>query len=297
LGEWQVAEPFWDPRRYLMHECPDVFQWGDWWYLVYSEFTDTFTTRYRMARSPQGPWTVPAHDSVDGRSFYASKSAAAGGRRFFFGWIASKKEARDDGAWLWAGTMSTLEARQNADGTLAFGLPDEVVDSFSAPVDLWPALALPTGRLEAPDGYRAVVSDTDAPTTFLTTAVFDIAAGTTETGLLLRSSADGDESYVVRLEPRRNRVVLDRWPRQITGPAQWEISGDVPFELERPCELAPGRHTLEVLVDGDAFVAVVDRQVTLSGRLYDRLTGRLGTFVGEGAVDVVSLTVRTRTES
>jgi beta-fructofuranosidase len=295
LLEWQVAEPFWDPRRYLMHECPDVFEWNGWWYLVYSEFSDSFTTRYRMSRTPDGPWQVPAHDTVDGRAFYAAKSAARDGRRFFFGWIASKDNATDDGAWLWAGILSTLEARQNPDGTLAFGLPDELVESFSVPVDLGTGDA--PGRLTSPDGHHAVVTHEDAPRTFLATAVLDIAADTTETGLLLRSSADGEDCYVLRLEPRRHRVVLDRWPRRTTGPAQWEISGDVPFELERPCDLPPGRHTLQVLVDGDALVAVVDDRVALSARIYDRRHGRIGVFVGEGSVDVTSLTVRARTDS
>jgi beta-fructofuranosidase len=130
LMTWEYTEPFWDPRRYITHECPDVFSWGDWWYMVYSEFSENFTTRYRMAKSPDGPWTVPARDSIDGRAFYASKTAERDGRRFFFGWIASKEGNSDDGAWQWAGTMAVLEARQNPDGTLAFGFADELVDSF-----------------------------------------------------------------------------------------------------------------------------------------------------------------------
>ena len=98
--------------------------------MVYSEFSESFTTRYRMAKGPNGPWSVPERDSIDGRAFYASKSAERDGRRFFFGWIASKENGRDDGPWQWAGTMSVLEAKQNADGTLAFSFSDELVDSF-----------------------------------------------------------------------------------------------------------------------------------------------------------------------
>ncbi|MEA5454878.1 GH32 C-terminal domain-containing protein [Sinomonas sp. JGH33] len=296
LLHWSKAEPFWDPRRYIMHECPDVFQWGDWWYLVYSEFSDSFSTRYRMAKSSDGPWTVPDLDTVDGRAFYASKSAEREGRRFFFGWIASKEGAADDGAWQWAGTLAVLEARQNDDGTLAFGFSDELVESFWDDVPVSFGEPLPA-RLSAPDGYRALVSEEVLPGQFYARADFAIDAGTTECGLLLRASDDGDESYVVRLEPKRGRVVFDRWPRQSTGPGQWEISGDVAFEieLERPCYLPPGEHTLEVIVDGDVCVAVVDRRVALSTRIYDRKAGRLGVFVGEGSAAVESLAVRQRT--
>ncbi|MBN9128910.1 MAG: GH32 C-terminal domain-containing protein [Paenarthrobacter ureafaciens] len=298
LVTWEYTDPFWDPRRYITHECPDVFQWGDWWYLVYSEFSESFTTRYRMAKSPDGPWEVPALDSIDGRAFYASKSACRDGRRFFFGWIASKEGNRDDGPWQWAGTMSVLEARQNPDGTLGFGFADELVDSFCEEVPISLTEALPA-ELSAPDSYSAIISTADLPSRFYAKAVLDIAPDTTECGLLLRSSDDGDASYVLRLEPRRGRLVFDRWPREVTGDAQWHVSGDVPYdvELERPCHLAPGEHTLEVIVDGDLCVAVVDRQVALSARIYDRPSGRIGIFAGEGSATFVEFDVRQRTDN
>ncbi|MCR1161016.1 family 43 glycosylhydrolase [Paenarthrobacter sp. UW852] len=298
LMTWDYADPFWDPRRYITHECPDVFQWGDWWYMVYSEFSESFTTRYRMAKSPTGPWSVPELDSIDGRAFYASKSAARDDRRFFFGWIASKEGNADDGAWQWAGTMSVLEARQNPDGTLGFGFADELVESFWEDVPVTLPVPMPA-TLDVPDNYSAMVSNEELPSQFYAKAVFDIAPNTTECGLLLRSSHDGDQSYVLRLEPKRGRLVLDRWPREVTGDAQWQVSGDVPFDiaLERPCHLAAGKHTLEVMVDGDTCVAVVDRQVALSARIYDRPTGRIGVFAGEGAVTVAELEIRQRTDN
>ncbi|ASN19102.1 GH32 C-terminal domain-containing protein [Arthrobacter sp. YN] len=298
LMTWHYTDPFWDPRRYITHECPDVFAWGDWWYMVYSEFSESFTTRYRMAKSPDGPWTVPDLDSIDGRAFYASKSAERDGRRFFFGWIATKEGNTDHGPWQWAGTMSVLEARQNPDGTLAFSFADELVESFWDDVPASLTSALPT-RLDVPDGYTAKVSDEELPQQFYAKVVLDIAPNTTECGLLLRSSNDGDHSYVLRLEPKRGRLVFDRWPRAITGDAQWHVSGDVPFdvELERPCDLTPGVHTLEVIVDGDTCVAVVDRQVALSARMYDLTTGRIGVFAGEGTVTVTELEIRQRTEN
>lgn len=292
LVQWEPAAPFWDPKRYVAHECPEVFQWGDWWYLVYSEFSDAFTTRYRMSHSLDGPWMVPEHDTLDGRAYYAAKSAARDGRRYFFGWIASREGSCDDGPWQWAGTMSVLEAEQRADGTLAFHPPAELRETFSTPVD-----SLPAGtRLDAPDGYADLLTETDTPDSFQLRARFDVAERTREFGVLLRASPDGDEAYVLRLEPERGRLVFDRWPRRITGTEQWHISGDVPFavELERPCPLEPGQHELEVIVDGDLCVATVDNATVLSTRLYDRPVGRVGAFVGEGAVTVSEFSLATR---
>lgn len=295
LEHWAPAPPFWDPRRYLAHECPEVFQWGEWWYLVYSEFSESFTTRYRMSRSLHGPWIAPEYDTIDGRAFYAAKSAERDGRRLFFGWIASREGASDDGAWQWAGTMSVLEAEQREDGTLAFHPADELRETFTQPGD---AIASGTA-LAAPDGYRDLLTEDDAPSSFRLRARLDIAEGTTEVGVLLRASADGDEGYVVRLEPKRGRFVFDRWPRRSTGAEQWQISGDVPFavELERPCPLEPGEHEIEVIIDGDLCVATVDNGTVLSTRLYDRPSGRVGVFVGEGAVTVAEFSVIARDES
>lgn len=292
LEHWTPAPAFWDPRRNIAHECPEVFQWGDWWYLVYSEFSDAFTTRYRMARSLAGPWLVPEHDSLDGRAFYAAKSAARDGRRFFFGWIASREGSSDDGAWQWAGTMSVLEATQRDDGTLAFHPADELRKTFSEPA----GESISGTRLSAPDGYSDLLSPEDAPDAFRVVARLDIAENTSECGVLLRASADGDEGYSLRLEPKRGRLVFDRWPRRATGTEQWQISGDVPHavELERPVTLEPGKHELEVIVDGDLCVATVDNSTVLSTRIYDRPTGRVGVFVGEGDVTVTEFSLFTR---
>ncbi|WP_104088698.1 glycoside hydrolase family 32 protein [Arthrobacter sp. GMC3] len=292
LENWKPAPPFWDPRRYIAHECPEVFQWGDWWYLVYSEFSEAFTTRYRMARSLAGPWIAPEYDSLDGRAFYAAKSAARDGRRFFFGWIASREGGNDDGAWQWAGTMSVLEAEQREDGTLAFHPAHELRDTFAEPV----RTSLSGVHLSAPGGYVDMLTQEDAPNAVRIVARFTIAENTSECGVLLRASVDGDEGYSLRLEPKRGRLVFDRWPRRSTGAEQWQISGDVPhaIELERPVALVPGVHELEVIVDGDICVATVDNSTVMSTRLYDRPTGRIGVFAGEGEVTITEFSVAMR---
>jgi beta-fructofuranosidase len=292
LVQWEPTAPFWDPRRYVMHECPEVFRLGEWWYLVYSEFSDAFVTRYRMARTLDGPWLAPDRDTIDGRAFYAAKSAELNGRRVFAGWIATRDGETDDGPWQWAGTMSLLEARQNPDGTLAFAPPEELLDSFTELIDI----QLDPAGVEAEDGYACLVSGGSLPSQCYLCVDLEVDAGTTEAGLLLRTSPDGDHGYVLRLEPKRGRMVLDRWPRKPTGDAQWQISGDVPhfIELERPADLTGPAHILEVLIEDDIAVVVLDRQVCLSTRLYDHTHDRLGIFVGDGTAKLREITLRRR---
>jgi beta-fructofuranosidase len=283
LVTWRLAEPFWDPRRFITQECPDVFEWNGRWYLVYSEFSDVFATRYRYSDSPDGPWRAPAFDTVDGRAFYAAKTLRLNGRRYFVGWIATKQDDRDDGAYEWAGTMAVLEATQRPDGSLDFRMPESLLESFDEPVQLDIDARL---RLDAAESYEVAITSEAMPSACRLRVELRMEAGTKECGLLLRSSSDGDEGYVLRLEPQRDRMVLDRWPRLRTGGGQWQISGDVPFaiETERPVPLPPGAHSIDVVMDGSVLVAVVDDRVALSARIYDRAIGRIGVFAADGVV-------------
>ena len=99
LVTWEVRQPLYSPGLYYTHECPDMFQIGDWWYLIFSEFSEACLTRYRMSRSPSGPWITPPVDSFDGRAFYAAKTASDNkGHRFLFGWNPTRLGETDQGA-------------------------------------------------------------------------------------------------------------------------------------------------------------------------------------------------------
>jgi beta-fructofuranosidase len=143
----------------------------------------------------------------------------------------------------------------------------------------------------AVDRYAAWLGD-PVPERCLISMAVDVDAGTQSFGLLLHATADGEAATVLRLEPQRDRVVLDSWPRGRTGPAQWQVEGDVPHvvELERPCPLPPGRHTIQVLLNGTTGQAVVDNRIALTFRRYTQASGHLGLFVTDGSVNLVDLT-------
>ncbi|MHC9537043.1 glycoside hydrolase [Dellaglioa sp. BT-FLS60] len=287
LESWEITSPFWDPDKFVAMECPEVFKWGDWWYFVYSEFSDGFTTQYRMAKHLDGPWTSPKHNNLEGRAFYASKSLFLDNRRYFTGWISTKEADSDDGAWQWAGTMSTLEAKQNIDGTLSFCLPSEVISNIKNK-----ALKDLNVQLKREDGYQSyMLSEKTNESTSYSKFIVDVSPDTKDWGVLLRASEDGDQSYVVRVEMNNNRLIFDRWPRKQLGSEQWQISGDVPYyvELERSIDLSSGQHTLEILQEGTIGVIVLDHKVTMSVRMYDKLEGKLGLFVDDGEVNFMSL--------
>ncbi len=283
MAHWELKEPFYAPDLYFTHECPDLFQMGEWWYLVFSEFSQACVTRYRMARSPSGPWLTPAEDTFDGHAFYAAKTASDGERRYLFGWNPTRSEGKDSGAWNWGGNLVVHELRQRPDGTLAVDIPATVRNYFANERPLhWERglkTALPSGeeaRLEARGVFRCLSAGRLPEMALLqATAVFQGAAG--GFGLMLRSSADFESGYFLRLEPQRGRLVFDSWPRP----------GEIPFqaESERPLLLREGQPIrLTVYVDGSICEAYVDGQVALSTRMYDHPAGEWGVFVQDGDV-------------
>ena len=54
LSEWHFEGDFWAPETFTMHEMPDLFKMGDWWYLLTTEYSERSKTIYRMSRSLKG---------------------------------------------------------------------------------------------------------------------------------------------------------------------------------------------------------------------------------------------------
>jgi hypothetical protein len=102
LQTWEFQGDFWAPGLFSMHEMPDLFRMGDYWYLLTTEYSDKSKTVYRMSTSLAGPWTAPVAD--------------AEGRRFLFGWVPTKENEDELASWQWGGTLVVHEVVQRPDG-------------------------------------------------------------------------------------------------------------------------------------------------------------------------------------
>ena len=284
-----MRDPFWAPDLYYTHECPDLFRIGDWWYLVYSTFTDRHVTHYRMSRDLAGPWLAPADDAFDGRAYYAAKTASDGNRRLLFGWLPTRTGEKDDGAWNWGGNLVVHELAQETDGTLTVQPVASLLAQFTERIPLRPQPVLGPWRVAGDTftggavGRAASLLLGDLPSTCLVEAECDFAAGTASAGLLLRADATADHYYQLRIEPARQRIVFDRWPRP----------GDQAFMVERPLSLSPGTPVrFRVLLDDTGVVAYVNDRIALSCRMYDHRAGQLGLFVNEGQARFGEVTIK-----
>jgi beta-fructofuranosidase len=290
LKHWKVRDPLWSPALYFTHECPDLFRMGDWWYLIFSEFSDAHLTRYRMSRTLHGPWLAPTDDAFDTRAYYAAKSASDGERRFLFGWNPTREGETDEGRWQWGGNLVVHEIVQQPDGTLTTKVPPEVASQFTQSHTLTVApqmgnwhVTQETLQVKAPDHF-AWCRLGEMPATCRLDATITFAPETAAVGLVLRADANLDHYYQVRLEPSRQRLVFDRWPRP----------GDQPVMLERPLKLEAGQPIhLQIFADGTIFEIYVDDKVALSTRGYAHITGDCGVYVNQGAASFSGLSMNT----
>lgn len=290
LVKWEVRPPLYAPSAYFTHECPDLFRMGNWWYLVFSEFSEDFKTRYCMSRSLEGPWTAPLDDAFDGRAFYAAKTASDGNRRYLFGWNPTRSGAKDDGAWNWGGNLVVHEIFQRSDGTLAVRVPETVSQAFRNPRPVRFQAGVGTGKPEGggvlvanPSGFACAVAGA-MPERCKIEAQIEFTPGTRGCGFMLRSSDDLEKAYYIRLEPGRDRLVFDSWPRR----------GDLPFapELERPLRLEPSRPvTLTVFIEGSVCVAYADGQTAMNTRLYNLPKGNWVVFAQNGSARFTRMTL------
>lgn len=298
LETWTPIDPLWDPERFIAHECPEVFRLGEWWYLVYSEFSDSFETRYRKAHTLDGPWLAPRFDSVGGRTFYAAKSTNIGGRRLFFGWIPTRFHDDDDDGWQWAGTMTCLEAHQEKNGDLTFVPPQEFASIFSNG-QASEVLDLQDCVVGALDRYDYEPIGEVLPGMVRVDMKFAVTSDKGSFGVSFFGTPDGDNAWTLRVEPSMSRMVIDRWPRKTTGNEQWQISGDVPFliDSERACEIGVGDHSLVMYFKGDIGIFVLDNTTTLAYRFERKWGKSMGIFASDCSVAVHSFKVVTTTET
>lgn len=298
LNQWTVHKPFWAPNLYSAMECPELFQIGDWWYLVFSTFTERFVTQYRMSKHLSGPWIAPENDTFDGRAFYAAKSFSDGKKRFLFGWNPTKAFNSDFGDWHWGGNLVVHELVQHKDGTLSVTIPEGIDLFFNNQLQARPVAFLgksiiddSTVKFDSTDQFSCVLIPNPFNRLKICAAV-TFGELTRGCGVILGATDDLEKAYFIRLEPSMNRLVFDYWPRKIPGIHPMDLGGDVHYQpgMERPLKLEPGTvYNLTIIVDDTICVAYIDNHIALSCRFYSKGQFNLGFFVNEGTASFTNI--------
>ena len=279
LRSWKRTLNLWDPAKYVTHECPDLFQMGEWWYLIFSEFSDRFRTHYVMAHSSRGPWKVPEKDVFDTRAYYAAKSVWDGSKRYLFGWLATREGDCDAGAWQWGGSLVVHELYQMSDGLLAVRMPEHIREAFQAyrmesahaessmnveDSVIWERESMRLDGCSRLD--KRIIGGLSAICMLSFSVKFDGAAG--EFVLVLPGDEGLPEGYHLLFLPGEGKTAVRTGGRTYPDP---EFCG-----IERSVQIEPGRgHQVEILLEGDCMVMYVDSMFAMSTRLYRRGSGNV----------------------
>jgi beta-fructofuranosidase len=264
-----------------MHEMPDVFREGDWWYHLITEYSDKSKTIYRRSRSLFGPWEEPEDDAFDGRAYYAARSFSDGERRYLFGWVATRWDDDDTKLWQWGGTLVVHEIVVREDGTLGTKIPDGVLAHLGAT----PLAQVAPFALERADGLAQQVLAQDVPSPVLVSTTISVTPGTKEVGLRFAEDLEANVGYRFSLIVDEGRLEFEKRPNWPWG--QVDNRG-----IERPLPdlVDGGEHTLQLVLDADIATLYVD-DVALNTRFDAPAGSALVLDVVSGSVQVGSTRV------
>ncbi|MGN1239759.1 MAG: glycoside hydrolase domain-containing protein [Paludibacteraceae bacterium] len=146
LTDWTHQGVFMTMMWDRFYECPDVFQMGDWWYLVYSEIHSavrrvqylkgrTLDELKATTKDDAGIWPDDHEGFLDSRGLYAGKTASDGQNRYLWGWCPTRsgKDNANVGeqAPEWAGSMVAHRVVQHPDGSLSLGEVDAIRQKYA----------------------------------------------------------------------------------------------------------------------------------------------------------------------
>lgn len=240
LLNWSQHDPFIVPGYTDQPECSDYFEWNGWYYLVFSNYA---TARYRMSRSPLGPWLRPPVDELDACEVQVPKTAVYKGRRFSTGFLARRPRT-------YAGNAITHEIFQRADGTLGVKHLEEILPQMQA------ATCADSALLQAGSGYAAI----DLPKTpgdFRLKATLKPETKGTLMGVCIGL---GEASYQIELNPAAGTVSIIR-PNE-------SFSYGCGRDLLCCVDLSGGK-TIDLIIRGDILDMTLDDGRAMAMRLDD----------------------------
>ena len=124
LKQWNVLDPILTGQA-SVPECPDYYFWKGWYYLVYSDNSNTF---YVKSKKPYGPWETPRYQALNEDLSNVVKTAEfLNNRRIAASWIPNRMDNNDNSHEIFGGNTLFREITQEPDGTLDTEFPAELI--------------------------------------------------------------------------------------------------------------------------------------------------------------------------
>lgn len=275
LKEWNFKGDFWSPGLYTMFEMPELFQLGEWWYLLYSEYSDKNKISYRMSKSLEGPFIAPKDEAFDGRAYYAGRTAFDGKRRVLFGWVPTKIEEDDKNSYLWGGTFVPHEIVQRKDGTLGTKPVDSLWNFFKDWEEIKDTV------IETIDTRKEWTLAKQMSTLMALETTISFSEGTKEFSILFYADSESEVSYEYRFFIDENKFAFDKSPNY-----PWYQCFNM--GLERPISLAAGgKYNIKMILD-DTIATIYVNGVALNARFYEKPGKFIKVTVTNGKLNITN---------
>ena len=289
LKDWKLQEPIYAPSLYFTHECPDMFKIGDWWYLIFSEFTGDMVTRYQMSKSSKGPWITPKDDKFDTRAYYAAKTASDGHKRYLFGWLATRAADVNNGNWQWGGCLVVHELYQREDGTLAIHVPDTVKDAFKTPIDFTPKSIIGNWTIDA-NNYSINTKNAAIcklkPLELQECCIIECDITLKEDSVscgVIFCNEDGSDYFNFKLEPFKNRFIIDNRPEPTNAVFSAERMANIKYNE---------KNNLKIIIQGSCIIAYLNNETVMSWRIYRNANYDIALYANDGDYKFQNLSIK-----
>ena len=275
LKNWTVLDPILTGQG-SVPECPDYFYWKGWYYLVYS---DNSNTSYVKSKGPYGPWEAPRYQALDEDWANVVKTAEfRNGRRIAAAWVPNRADNKDNAHEIFGGNSLFREVIQEEDGTLDTRFPEEMIPPTNAPIaatihpDIQASLAGPDGvKLLSPGGVAAA-SIRSVPANCRITLEIDPVGTNEEFGIYLKSDSSGSNGYRLNFSANNKTVSLGNTTIYGVDGLQKNIKVDI------------------VIKDGILDVDI-DHRRTIVNRIYEHNGDVIWLYAKHGEVHFRSLTI------
>jgi hypothetical protein len=281
LKIWTVEKPILTGQG-STPECPDYFCWKGWYYLVYSDNSNTY---YVKSRNPYGPWEEPRFQALNEDWANVVKTAAfKNDRRISAAWIPERFDDKDNGHEIFGGNAIFRELIQEHDGTLDTRFPEEMIPKSGistaekATMDISAAPLNGTGlTINAPGGV-GIAHFTKVPLSCRITMEIEPIGRNEEYGFYLKSHEKAEGGYQLKISEQNSTVNL----------GNTKIEGVK--DLNKPINI-------DIIMKDGIIDVDVDHRRTIVNRTYEQTGDFLWFYVKHGKVNFSNIKIRTLTEN
>ncbi|MDZ4079719.1 MULTISPECIES: glycoside hydrolase family 32 protein [Hydrocarboniphaga] len=290
LSNWSAEPPLYIEASPLNFEVADQFTLGDTPYIVYSDQRDA-SRQVKYLQQSGANWIKPSFDALDGKWFYAARSAGTAGERLLFGWVPHTVGRVDHAGPDFGGSLMVHQVASLGSGALAVSMPQRIRDGLAAiqPIAMeWSAGGVSaigtTVNMEANSAFTLAELGVKNRMAFKVTSA---NAGSTF-GIQLRREISGqpDERAFLKIDASADKAEFY---------FQGEEGAASNPKVAVPLDSSDGID-IEVLLDPVAGVGAVylNRNRALSFRLYALANYQVGLFSNADGLTVTDLSRYTK---